>query len=75
MITLGKKRKNGPSRDVKDKKIFFFQSSHCGAAETNLIGNHEVVGSIPVLTQWVKDPAMNCGVGCRYGLDPTWLCL
>ena len=31
-------------------------SSFCrGAAETNLTRNHEVVGSIPGLTQWVKD--------------------
>ena len=30
-------------------------SSHRGAAETNLTSNHEVVGSIPGLTQGVKD--------------------
>ena len=33
-------------------------SSHCGTAETNLTSNHEVVGSIPGLTQWVKDLAL-----------------
>ena len=29
--------------------------SHCGTAEMNLTGNHEVAGPIPGLTQWVKD--------------------
>ena len=33
-------------------------SSLCGAAETNLTRNHEVLGSIPGLTQWVKDLAL-----------------
>ena len=33
-------------------------SSHCGTAETNPTRNHEVVRSIPGLTQWVKDPLL-----------------
>ena len=33
------------------------KGSCCGAAETNLTRNHEVVSLIPGLTQWVKDPA------------------
>ena len=33
-------------------------SSHLGAAETNLTGNHEVEGLIPGLAQWVKDLAL-----------------
>jgi len=41
---------------------------------TNPTGNHEVVGSIPGLAQWVK-VAVNCGVGCRRSSDPTLLWL
>ena len=33
-------------------------SSHLGAVETNPTRNHEVVGLIPGLTQWVKDLAL-----------------
>ena len=33
-------------------------SSHHGAAETNLTSNYEVSGSIPGLSQWVKDMAL-----------------
>ena len=34
------------------------RSSHCGAAEKNPTRNHEVVGLIPSLSQWVKDLAL-----------------
>ena len=33
-------------------------SSYGGTVETNPTSNHEVEGLIPVLTQWVKDPAL-----------------
>ena len=39
-------------------KKTIYQSSHSGAEEMNLTSNHEVVGSIPGLTQWVKDLAL-----------------
>ena len=32
--------------------------SHHGAVETNPTRNHEVVGLIPGLTQWVKDQVL-----------------
>ena len=35
-----------------------YGSSRCSAAETHLIGNHEVSGSTPGLPQWVKDLAL-----------------
>ena len=41
----------------------FSQGVPChGAAETNPTKNHEVVGLIPGLTQWVKDLALPCAV-------------
>ena len=35
-----------------------YWSSHRGAVETNLTRNHGVSGSIPGLSQCVKDPAL-----------------
>ena len=40
----------------------------------NLTRNHEVSGSIPGLSQWVKD-LVSCGVGCRHGSDLVLLWL
>ena len=38
-----------------ESKSYVLRSSHRGAAETNPTRNHEVVGSIPGLDQWIKD--------------------
>ena len=52
---------NGRGQNTVNQVYFnknFCRSSHCGALEMNLTRNHEVLGSIPGLAQWVKDLAL-----------------
>ena len=39
------------------KSVYYWSSCH-GTVETNATRSHEVVGSIPSLIQWVKDPVL-----------------
>ena len=60
---------------VKKKQL---KSSCCGAALKNPTRNHEVVGSILGLAQWVNERtsiAVSCGEGCRCSSDPSLLWL
>ena len=43
---------------VSPDKKWSSKSSRHGTAETNPTKNHEVVGSIPGLAPWAKDPAL-----------------
>ena len=51
-----------------DQKKGKDRSSLRGAAETNLTGNHEVVGSITGLAQWVKELWCRSQTRLSYGV-------
>ena len=60
---------------LKSRASFIGSSRH-GVVATNPTRTHEVSGLIPGFAQWVRAGiAVSCGVGHRFGLDPTLLWL
>ena len=49
---------SGTYQPLRELKVGVYQSSCCGTAEMNPTCNHEVVGPIPGLNQWIKDLAL-----------------
>jgi len=50
-----------PLNDITVNIFIYLKTYRCscrGTAEMNLTRNHEVLGSVPGLTQWVKDLAL-----------------
>ena len=58
LISQIKKHTHTHAHHTNQSKTMENKSSHLGAAETNPTTNHEVVSSIPGLTQCVKDLAL-----------------
>ena len=54
-ITIRKTTTLSYKESKTNKKQKQKRSSHCGAPEMNLTGNHKVAGLIPRLDQWVED--------------------
>ena len=62
-LIIKRHHKESENKSLQLRRFCLMRSSRRGTGETNPTRNDEVLGSIPGLAQWAKDPA-SCELWC-----------